>query len=89
MSILKDFYNGNLIPCDEPMSRKYNAKLKEVADFEDRIKRKLKDQKKASKLMFDFSLCTAGLNSITAEENYMNGFETGVRLMVEILGVLV
>lgn len=45
----------------------------------------VKNKKQAAKLMLAFSLATAGLNSITAKENFIYGFETGVKHMVEIL----
>lgn len=86
MSILKEFYNGNLTPYDTIASKEYADKQQEIVRFEGIIREKLGKSEETWKLLFDLSLATAGLNAITAEENFIYGFELGARFMVEILG---
>lgn len=88
MSILKEFYHGNITPYDRLMSKKLMGKQQEVVLYEEKIREKLGNYKDTAKLLFDFSKTTAEINAITAEENFIYGFEIGIRFMIEALGVL-
>ena len=87
MSVLREFYNGNINPGDTLLSTKYAEKQNEIVQHEDNIRDKLGKSEETWTLLFDLSLATAALNAIASEENFICGFEIGARLINEITGV--
>lgn len=85
MSLLEEFYHGNMTPSEFVLSDEYMERSHKVCETEDRIKERLEGQEDAWQLLWDYSLATAGLVSLSAEENFIFGFELGAELMLEIL----
>lgn len=85
MSLLNEFYHGNMIPSEFVLSDEYMERSHKLVEYENRIKELLQGQEDAWQLLWDYSLATAGLVSLSAEENFVFGFELGAELMLEIL----
>lgn len=85
MSLLNEFYHGNMIPSEFVLSDEYMERSHKLVEYENRIKERLEGQEDAWQLLWDYSLATAGLVSLSAEENFVFGFELGAELMLEIL----
>ena len=83
--ILSDFYSGNLLPSERQMVKDSEAirTSAELSNAENQL-RKMLDAESLMQLerMVKAQLT---LNSIIAEANYIDGFKTGARFMMDIL----
>lgn len=84
-NILKEFYYGNIIPIERQMVNGSEIQLaaKELETAESQLRAIL--QPEAIPLMERYGKAQANLSLITEAENYMDGFKTGARFMMEIL----
>lgn len=83
--ILKDFYHGNLTPADQQMVSGSDAAraVAELSDAENVLAQALPPE--LQPLMARFAKAQGKVDVIMAEANYISGFSTGARLMMEIL----
>ena len=82
---LKEFYYGNLIPCERRMVRDSEVTriVKELSDSEAELSRSLLPE--LQPVLDRFAKAQNDLDSIMAETSYIDGFKTGARFMMEIL----
>lgn len=82
---LKSFYHGNLSPADRQMVPGSNAAraVAELADAENRLVQALPPE--LQPLMDNMMKAQGRVDVIMAEANYIDGFRTGARFMLEIL----
>ena len=76
--ILKEFFHGNLTPADRQMIHGSAAAraVTELSDAENRL---------TQALMERMTKAQGKVDVIMAEVNYIDGFKTGARLVMEIL----
>ncbi len=84
-SILKEFYYGNITPVERQMVNGSEVKraAKELSSAESQLRAIL--QPEAIPMMERYGKAQAELSSITEAEDYIEGFKTGARFMLEIL----
>lgn len=82
---LKAFYYGNLRPTEQQMvhGSEMARIAKELSDTEAELDRSLSPD--LQPILGRFVKAQSDLNSIVAEVNYLDGFKTGARFMMEIL----
>lgn len=82
---LKAFYYGNLRPAEQQMvhGSEVVCIAKELSDTEAELKQSLPPDLKS--VLDRLVKAQNDLNSIVAETNYLDGFKTGARFMMEIL----
>lgn len=83
--ILKSFYHGNLSPADRQMVHGSDAAraVAELSDAENRLAQALPPE--LQPLMERVTNAQGKVDIIMAEANYIDGFKTGARFMLEIL----
>ncbi len=83
--ILKDFYYGNLIPTERQMV--HGSEVMRISEELTTIEKQLHAilSPEGISLMKRYEKAHATLNAITDAENYIDGFKTGARFMMEIL----
>ncbi len=84
-SILKEFYYGNIIPTERQMVNGSEVKrvAEELTEAGNQLRAILRPE--VVPLMERYEKAHADLNAITDAENYIDGFKTGARFMLEIL----
>lgn len=82
---LKSFYHGNLTPTDQQMVHGSDAAraVAELSDAENRLAQALPPE--LQPLMECVAKAQGKVDVIMAETNYIDGFRTGARFMLEIL----
>lgn len=82
---LKEFYYGNLIPCERRMVRDSEVTriVKELSDSEAELSRSLLPE--FQPFLDRLTKAQGDLDSIIAEASYIDGFKTGARFIMEIL----
>ena len=82
---LKEFYCGDLRPADRQMVN--GSEISHVAAELAKVEKMLLETvgEDAAPLVERYGKLQATLNSITAEANYIDGFKTGARFMLEVL----
>lgn len=82
---LKSFYHGNLTPTDQQMVHGSDAAraVAELSDAENRLAQALPLE--LQPLMECVAKAQGKVDVIMAEANYIDGFKTGARFMLEIL----
>ncbi len=82
---LKEFYYGNLTPADRQMMKR--SEVSRVAAELSKVEKLLLDagREDMASLLERYEKAQSQLNSITAEANYIDGFKTGARFMLDIL----
>lgn len=85
MSMLSDFFHGEIAPHEMQPSAEYEEWSRRVEERENRIRERLAEQEDAERLLWDYALATGRLVGLAAEENFIYGFELGAELMLEIL----
>ena len=82
---LKAFYCGNLRPADRQMVN--GSEISHVAAELAKVEKILMEAggEDTTPLLERYGKLQATLNSITAEANYIDGFKTGARFMLEVL----
>lgn len=83
--MLKNFYHGNLTPNDQLMVRGSDAAraVADLSDAENLLAQALPAELRP--LMDRVTKAQGKVDVIMAEANYINGFRTGARFMLEIL----
>lgn len=83
--ILKSFYHGNLSPADRQMVHGSDAAraVAELSDAENRLTQALPPE--LQPLMERMMKAQGKIDVIMAETNYIDGFKTGARFMLETL----
>lgn len=83
--ILKEFFHGNLTPADRQMIHGSAAAraVTELSDAENRLTQALPPE--LQPLMERMTKAQGKVDVIMAEVNYIDGFKTGARLVMEIL----
>ena len=83
--ILKSFYHGNLSPADRQMVHGSDAAraVAELSDAEHRLAQVLPAE--LQPLMERVAKAQGKVDVIMAETNYIDGFRTGARFVMEIL----
>lgn len=83
--ILKEFYHGNLSPADQQMVYGSDAAraVAELSNAENRLTQALPPE--LQPLMERMTKAQGKVDVIMAEVNYIDGFKTGARLVMEIL----
>lgn len=82
---LKDFFRGNLMPADKQMVRGSEAAraVAELSDAEGLLAQALPSELRP--LLDRLTKAQGEVDIIMAEANYIDGFKTGARFMMEIL----
>ena len=82
---LKSFYHGNLSPADRQMVHGSDAAhaVAELSDAENRLAQALPPE--LQPLMECVAKAQGKVDVIMAEANYIDGFKTGARFILEIL----
>ncbi len=83
--VLEDFYYGNIIPCEKRMAA--NSNLRRAASDATRCESQLAKvlSEKDWTLLTDLVQAQQEIDSITAAENFIQGFRLGVRMMAECM----
>lgn len=83
--ILKEFFHGNLSPADQQMVYGSDAAraVAELSNAENRLTQALPPE--LQPLMERMTKAQGTVDVIMAEVNYIDGFKTGARLVMEIL----
>lgn len=83
--ILKEFYHGNLSPADRQMVHGSDAAhaVAELSDSENLLTQALPEELRP--LLERMMKAQGKVDIITAETNYIDGFKTGARFVMEIL----
>ena len=83
--ILKEFYRGNVIPCE-----KYGGNGREIRDLlrlvettREQILQGITDEKKEMLVKLENQLSM--LNTLTCEDCFVNGYRLGARMIMEVL----
>ena len=82
---LKDFYYGNIVPCERQMA--HGSELKKAADRITRYENQLTEQLNETEQAILVKLIRSQheIDSITALENFILGFRLEVRMMAECM----
>lgn len=82
---IKDFYYGKLAPVNRQMieGSEVSRVVAELAEIEELLLETAGEA--AAPLLKRYEKALSTLDSITAEVNYIDGFKTGARFMMEIL----
>lgn len=84
MPILRDLFYGNVGPKNTfDRDSEYGQAFKKVADNEETLLTLLPDTQKD--LLLRLCEAQSALNGMTAEEHFIQGFQLGALLMMEIL----
>ena len=85
MSILKELFYGNITPNEGYFDchSEYGKAMRVIADNERKLLALLKDAEK--NLFVGFRNAKSALNSITAEEKFVQGFKMGALMMIEVI----
>lgn len=83
--ILREFFHGNLTPADRQMIHGSDAAcaVAELSDAENRLTQALPPE--LQPLMEHMTKAQGKVDVIMAETNYIDGFKTGARFMLETL----
>ncbi len=83
--ILEDFYYGNIRPFEQKMVT--NSSLRRAVDAMTRYETQLAEQLNETEktLLDELIQAQQEIDSITAAENFILGFQLGVRLMAECI----
>ena len=83
--ILEDLYHGNLTVKGQTFQRgtKYARALARITEAEEALGQKLTTEDRP--LLAEYAMASAGLNSVSIEEAYIEGFRTGARIMLAVL----
>ena len=85
MSILNEFYLGNIYPSEKIIKDggEYDKLNKQCSDDTDVLEQTLDEKQKE---LFDkIQNADMRLNAIAVEESYIDGFCTGAKIMLEVL----
>ena len=85
MSLLSDFFHGEIAPHEMRPSQEYESCSRQMEEYENRIRERMGDHPDIEQLIWDYALSTGRLVSVAAEENFIYGFELGAELMLEIM----
>lgn len=85
LSILSELYAGDYGPLDRPYNPNtaYSKQFRKLSDMETALKSKLSDELK--KDFTEYCNASADLAFLGAEEDFIEGFRLGVRLMIAAL----
>ena len=85
MTILQELFYGNIVPNDDGFDYNsgYGRAMRVIADNEEKLLMLLKDVER--RLFVNFRDAQSTLNSITAEEKFIQGFKMGALIMIEVL----
>ncbi len=84
MTLLEDFYFGNIQPCEYEQSAEVRRKLSAMTDTEERLKAKMPDDTLRDEVEQAFGKQTE-LIALCERDAYLAGFKLGIRMMVEVL----
>ncbi len=84
MTILEDFYFGNIQPCEYEQSTEVKRKLSAMTAVEERLKAKMPDDTLRDEVEQAFGKQTE-LIALCERDAYLAGFKLGIRMMVEVL----
>ena len=84
MTILEDFFYGNILPCEYEQSTEARKKLSEMNITIDRLIAAAQDEnlKAAIEKAFDKQ---SELTALYERDTYLAGFKLGIRMMAEVL----
>ena len=82
---LKNLYFGNIRPCEQRMP--FNSDLRRVLDKAARCERELTERlgEADQTLLTELVNAQQQIDSITAQENFVQGFRLGVRVVAECM----
>jgi hypothetical protein len=85
-SILEELYFGNINPNSKQFIRgsDFDRAMQMLATNEEKLTKQLNGEEKL--LFCEFSNAQSEINSITAIENFIDGFRLGAKIMMEIMG---
>lgn len=83
MTLLEDFYFGNIQPCENEQSAEVRRKLSAMTDTEERLKAKIPDDMLRDEVEQAFGKQTE-LIALCERDAYLAGFKLGIR-MKEVL----
>ena len=84
VTILEDFFYGNILPCEYEQSAEARKKLSEMNITIDRLIAAAQDEnlKAAIEKAFDKQ---SELTALYERDTYLAGFKLGIRMMAEVL----
>lgn len=82
---LEDFYYGNIVPCEQQMvhSSELKRATERVTRFEKQLTERLDEAEQA--VLEKLIESQQEIDSITAMENFILGFQLGIRIMAECM----
>ncbi len=84
MTLLEDFYFGNIQPCEYEQSAEVRRKLSAMEAFEEKLKSKVPDDTLRNEVEQAFGKQTE-LIALCERDAYLAGFKLGMRMMIEVL----
>lgn len=86
MSILNEFFYGNLTPYEYRQSKETKAMNAKVLNDEEALIRNLPESEQAQRdLLEELFRDRTTLTALSERDAYLEGFKVGVRFMLEIL----
>ena len=83
MTLLEDFYFGNIQPCEYEQSSEVRRKLSDMTDLAEILREAMPDVRLQSEIERAFNKQTE-LIALCERDAYLAGFKLGVRRMIEI-----
>ena len=83
MTLLEDFYFGNIQPCEYEQSSEVRRKLSDMTDLAEILRKAMPDVRLQSEIERAFNKQTE-LIALCERDAYLAGFTLGVRMMIEI-----
>ena len=84
MTLLEDFYFGNIQPCEYEQSAEVRRKLSAMAAAEEQLKAKMPDDTLRDEVEQVFGKQTE-LIALCERDAYLAGLKLGVRMTIEVL----
>lgn len=85
MSVLEDFYNGNINPSERYIKEnsKYQKQNKQLVELIDKVIPLLSEDEK--RILENIGDIINSMNLISEKENFLFGFRTGAKMMLELM----
>ncbi len=81
-TVLEELYNGRIIPFEQQRSRRFQEARRQLREKEDAFRSKLEDDLVDE--LHDLLAEYTRLLSIDMEEDFVNGFKLGSRIMFQV-----
>ena len=83
MTVLEDFYFGNIQPCEYKQSAEVRRKLSDMTITAEKLKNAVSDDQQRAEIENAFDKQTE-LIALCERDAYLSGFRLGIKMMCEI-----